>query len=434
MNQQLMRRLDAWVGKLICLLLTFHCKVTESLSRRKPLKSILFIKLIEQGASVLAVDAFERAIELVGYDNVYLCVFTENRPIIDVLGQVKKENVFALRNQNITVFAIDLIKMLWRARRLGISATVDLEFFSRGSAIISYLTGAKHRVGLHRYTMDGPYRGDLMTHRIAYNPYLHTAVTYRVMVDALTLPVKEVPFNKIAVNPESTKKAVFRPDPADISAVESLLAERCEGFSPHGLRIILNPNASDLMPLRKWPTDRFKKLAEQILDEYPDALVILTGAPREAAPAEKIRDEIGSKRVISVAGATTMPQLITLFGLCDVLVTNDSGPAHFASMTKIKNIVLFGPETPKLYGPIDGNPMPIWAGLACSPCINALNHRLSPCNNNLCMQVISVDEVMQKVRQSINGRQPGASFQQESTLPTGRYIAQSNIGGDAHVL
>jgi ADP-heptose:LPS heptosyltransferase len=188
------------------------------------------------------------------------------------------------------------------------------------------------------------------------------------------------------------------------------------------------------MPLRKWPTDRFKKLAEQILDEYPDALVILTGAPREAAPAEKIRDEIGSKRVISFAGATTMPQLITLFGLCDVLVTNDSGPAHFASMTKIKNIVLFGPETPKLYGPIDGNPMPIWAGLACSPCINALNHRLSPCNNNLCMQVISVDEVMQKVRQSINGRQPGASFQQESTLPTGRYIAQSNIGGDAHVL
>jgi ADP-heptose:LPS heptosyltransferase len=188
------------------------------------------------------------------------------------------------------------------------------------------------------------------------------------------------------------------------------------------------------MPLRKWPTDRFKKLAEQILQEYPDALIILTGAPREAAPAEKIRDELKSKRVISVAGATTMRQLIALFTLCDVLVTNDSGPAHFASMTKIKNIVLFGPETPKLYGPIDGHPMPIWAGLACSPCINALNHRLSPCNNNLCMQVITVDEVMQKVRQSLQGRQQQASYRQESSLSTERFIAQSNLGGDAHVL
>lgn len=434
MNQQLMRRLDAWVGKLICLLLTIHRMVTERFIGTRPLDSILFIKLIEQGASVLAVDAFERAVALVGRDKVYLCVFAENRPIIDVLGQLEEANVFALRNQNILVFAIDLIKMLWRTRRLGITATVDLEFFSRGSAIIAYLTGASYRVGLHRYTMDGPYRGDLMTHRISYNPYLHTAVTYRAMVEALNHPLGEIPCNKISLSPESTQKAVFKPHPEDVAAVESLLAASISGTSDAGPRIILNPNASDLMPLRKWPTDRFKRLAELILEEYPDALVILTGAPREAAAAEKIRDDLGSKRVVSVAGATTMRQLITMFSLCDVLVTNDSGPAHFASMTKIKNIVLFGPETPKLYGPIDGNPLPIWAGLACSPCINALNHRLSPCNNNLCMQVISVEEVMQKVRQSLHGRAHRAvTVHQESSLPTERYIAQSNLGGDAHV-
>ena len=164
----------------------------------------------------------------------------------------------------------------------------------------------------------------------------------------------------------------------------------------------MNPNASDLLPLRKWPTDRFQQLARSILDEYPDALIILTGAPREASAAERIRDELQSSRVISLAGATTMKQLIVLFSVCDVLITNDSGPAHFASMTKIQNIVLFGPETPKLYGPIDGHPHPIWAGLACSPCVNALNHRLSPCNNNKCMQAITVDHVVAKLRDCLS--------------------------------
>ena len=400
MNQQLMRLLDAWAGKLLCFLLTLHRRLFERVTSGEPLKSILFIKLIEQGASVLAVDAIERGVDLVGRDQVYICVFTENRPIIDVLAQIPDANVWALRNQNLWVFAIDLIKMLRRARKLGLSATVDLEFFSRGSAIIAYLTGAKRRVGLHRFTMDGPYRGDLLTHKVAYNPYIHTAKNYSLLVTMLAEPLNQVPLNKVTA-PKSLKPAVFNPTPEDLKAVEVILKDRCNGKLPLGPKLILNPNASDLMPLRKWPTDRFIALARKLLETQPEALIILTGAPREAPPIEAIKKEINSPRVISVAGATTMRQLITLFTLCDVLVTNDSGPAHFASMTAIQNIVLFGPETPSLYGPIDGHPHTIWAQLACSPCVNALNHRLSPCNESRCMGAITVDMVLSKVNECL---------------------------------
>ena len=59
-----------------------------------------------------------------------------------------------------------------------------MEFFSRASAIFAFLTGAAIRVGLHRFTGELPYRGNLMTHRIQYLPQLHISTQYSVLVEA----------------------------------------------------------------------------------------------------------------------------------------------------------------------------------------------------------------------------------------------------------
>jgi ADP-heptose:LPS heptosyltransferase len=78
-----------------------------------------------------------------------------------------------------------------------------------------------------------------------------------------------------------------------------------------------------------------------------------------------------------------------------VLVTNDSGPAHFATLTPIRVVTLFGPETPALFAAQTPRNTALWAGIICSPCVNAFNNRQSPCRNNLCMQAITVDQVFQ---------------------------------------
>ena len=78
---------------------------------------------------------------------------------------------------------------------------------------------------------------------------------------------------------------------------------------------------------------------------------------------------------------------MVLYTMADILVTNDSGPGHFASMTDIDTVVLFGPETPALYGPL-GDSHVLWNGLACSPCVDPFIHRISPCNDNVCMSSI----------------------------------------------
>jgi ADP-heptose:LPS heptosyltransferase len=88
----------------------------------------------------------------------------------------------------------------------------------------------------------------------------------------------------------------------------------------------------------------------------------------------------------------TFAQLPLLYSASEFMVTNDSGPAHFAAITDMPTFVIFGPETPALYGSL-GNTTPIYAGLACSPCVSASNHRKTACTDNVCLQVIKPDQV-----------------------------------------
>jgi ADP-heptose:LPS heptosyltransferase len=105
-----------------------------------------------------------------------------------------------------------------------------------------------------------------------------------------------------------------------------------------------------------------------------------------------------------MAGRTTLREVLVLYTLADVLVTNDSGPGHFASLTGIDSIVLFGPETPLLFGPLGPHSQAVTANLACSPCLSAYNHRFSPCRFNACMHAISVDDVLARVMAALDRR------------------------------
>ena len=87
------------------------------------------------------------------------------------------------------------------------------------------------------------------------------------------------------------------------------------------------------------------------------------------------------------------------------MVTNDSGPAHYSTLSPIDVVTLFGPETPAAFGSLSPRSHLFWAGLPCSPCINAFNDRWSPCQNNLCMQRISVDEVFARACEVFDARQ-----------------------------
>jgi ADP-heptose:LPS heptosyltransferase len=406
LNPHTVRRIDSWLGKPLCFALTLLRRVVAVFrpdrGGSEPVKKILLIKMIEQGATVLAYRAIERAVERVGRQNVYFWVFDDNRFVLDLLDLVPPENVLTVRTGGMFVLGWDLLKTAWRARELGIDATVDMEFFSRASAILAFLTGAGNRVGLHRFTSEGPYRGDLLTHRVQYNPYLHTAAAYYLLVEALWADPKQVPLMKVRRPAIDFTPPAFRPSGVEIQKVQQTL-DRLAGRAVSRPIVLLNPNASDLLPLRRWPTDRFIELGRRILSERTDVTLAITGALSEAAAAQQIARQIGPE-VLCLAGHTTLRELIVLYTLADVLITNDSGPGHFSSLTDITSIVLFGPETPDVFGPLGRNTHPLRADIACSPCVNPFNHRFSPCNDNVCMSMIDVDQVYELVEARLESR------------------------------
>ncbi|MBM3225843.1 MAG: glycosyltransferase family 9 protein [Candidatus Tectomicrobia bacterium] len=160
---------------------------------------------------------------------------------------------------------------------------------------------------------------------------------------------------------------------------------------------MINPNASVLLPQRRWMPEHYVALIQQILHQHSHVLIAITGAPQERAEAEAMVQHVAHERCLNLAGALHLVELPVLYSLAQCMITNDSGPAHFASITEMPTFVFFGPETPALYRPL-GHTTPIYAGLACSPCVAATNHRTTPCRNNVCLQVITPTQVYELVR------------------------------------
>ena len=398
--------LDKWLGKpaAFCLTLAEGIRRLFSSPDRLPPRRIVFVKLIEMGSTVLACPAFSLAVEMVGKENIFLLVFRTNRPIADLLPYFSPENVVEIDDSNFSRFLISLFRARGRLRREKVDTAIDLEGLTRSSAVITWLTGARNRVGYANFTSEGPYRGRLFNIKLNYTFQHHVSRTFISLVRALESPAGQIPRVKENVERYLDSLPSFTPPAAETEELSVRLAALAGGTPGHP-RVILNANCSDLLPLRRWPEEYFVSLGREILSRYPASVLVLTGTAAERPAVERLAAAIGDRgRCLNLAGMTTFRELLTLYGLCDLLVSNDSGPCHFATLTPIKVIALFGPETPLLYAPLGKNAVAVSAGLTCSPCVNILNHRFSPCRDNVCMRSITVKTVMEKACRLLDSR------------------------------
>src|SRR4029077_5715518 len=303
-----LQRADRWIGVPLCAILTFVRKVLGSTKPPEPrhVRRILFVKFAEQGSTVLAYPAIRRATEMVGRENVYFLAFEDNRFILDAMRIIPEANVITIPTKSFFELAPGALRAVLQARKIGFDAAIDMEFLTRFSAIVTFTSGAKSRVGFHTFFGDGPYRGDLMTHRLLYNPHLHTSQMFEAMVAALTRDPATLPTFDF-VPPANEPLPGFEPSVNEVAEINALLKRENPRIGSAPL-ILLNPNASDLLPLRRWPAPRYVELARRLLERYPALFIGFTGAPAEAAVNNKLADEVGSRRVIQLAGKTTLRQ------------------------------------------------------------------------------------------------------------------------------
>ena len=411
MKPSTIRIVDFWLGVPACATLTLWRRLFDWRTRPGPVKRILFFKLVEQGATVLAYPSLKTAVERVGRENVFFMVLEENRAILDILGIIPPENVISVPTGGLFTTLGGLIRGLMRVRREKIDSFLDFEFFARSSAVFAYLSGASRRVGYHRFQGGGPWRGDVMTHRLVYTPHVHALRAMRVMVEALWRDPKQLPALDIDQFSFDESLVSFEPTNEEVEQLRQMMVATAGGISPTRL-VLLNANTSDrdLVPLRRWAPERYVDLARRLLADFDDLHVVFTGAPSEARDVEPLVRQVAHPRCFSMAGRTSMRQLLVLYTMADVLVSNDSGPAHFAALTDIDIVTLFGPEVPRLWGALGPRSHIIWLALPCSPCLSAYNNRLAvECHNNLCMKGITVDRVYETVRSIVEKRRQPAT-------------------------
>ena len=228
---QTLQRTDRWVGGPLCAVLTVLRKIFESAGRSGPrqFQRILFVKFAEQGSTVLAYPAILRAIEIVGRENVYFVVFEDNRFILDAMEIIPDRNVITIATNSVFGLATGALRAVLQVRKIGIDAVVDMEFLTRFSAILTFMTGAKSRVGFHTFFGDGPYRGDLMTHRLLYNPHLHTSQMFEAMVEALTRDPAGFPTFDFTPS-VNQPLARFRPSPSEVAEINDVCRARKSSY------------------------------------------------------------------------------------------------------------------------------------------------------------------------------------------------------------
>ena len=401
MKIETMRKIDYAIG----IPLSFFFSIvnffvpSRKLSAEKP-KKVLFIELSEMGSAILADPALQRA-QTKHNAEIYFVIFKRNKASLNFLKSVKEENILTIADDSIFNILIGSLKLFFWCQKNQIDATIDLELFSRATALLSFLTLSPIKVGFHNYRGEGLYRGHFLNRKVSYNAHIHIAKNFIALVDSAFTSEEQVPYLKQEITDEDIKIRKISVDEATKNKVQEIIKSVYPNYISQQKILLVNPNASEFLPQRKWPTQNYTDLIKIVLDKHPDYLILMTGAPTESEEIQGIQDSVNSPRCINFAGKVAFNQLTTLYSLSKVLITNDSGPGHFSSVTEIKSFVFFGPETPLLYGSL-GNSTPLYANFACSPCVSAYNHRNTPCTDNQCLKALKPAWVYEKLKPALN--------------------------------
>jgi ADP-heptose:LPS heptosyltransferase len=341
------------------------------------------------GSLVLAQPMFLKLRERFPEATLHALVFRKNREVLDLVGEVPAENVFTLRDDSLSNLLIDALRAVRALRRIRIDTVLDCELFARVSAILSFLTGARRRVGFERHTQEGLYRGRFINRPVLYNPYQHIAAQFLTLVEAID--GAGMPLVKRVVGEGPMR---IRPLRLQGDELETLRRRVEDDFpSARGARMILLYPGGGLLPIRAWPLASFQELAEAFTSRGFAVGVI--GLAEDRPLAAQICGSANGMALDFTGYTRTVRELMLLFHLSELLVTNDGGPGHFAAMTPIRTLVLYGPETPLLYGTLGPDSFSFFSNLSCSPCLTAYNHRKSPCDgDNQCLKRISPGEVL----------------------------------------
>jgi len=262
----------------------------------------------------------------------------------------------------------------WRKKRFDLALLFQNAF---EAALIPFLAGVPVRFG---YATEG--RMPMLTHPVAlpeWRSTKHEVFYYLYLVTALeqllyqSSEICEMdPDISIDVSDTRRQGALQVLNSHSVTAERSIVAI-CPGST--------NSRA------KRWPAEHYASLADRLLEEQRQ--VVIVGAKDEESVTREVTTKMRHQPVV-LTGKTTIDQLTAILACVDLLVTNDTGPAHIGAALGKPTLVIFGPTNPLTTRPLSGQAEIIRHPPDCAPCMLRdcpIDHR--------CMTAITVDEVLE---------------------------------------
>jgi heptosyltransferase-2 len=263
--------------------------------------------------------------------------------------------------------------------------TVFLLTNSLRSALFAWASGASQRIGYVRYG-----RGPLLTerlypprHRNKFAPV--SAVDYYLQLAQVVGASCESRQLELATQPTHESQADHVWQKHELSANDPVVV--FSAGAAHG-------NA------KRWSAEQFAELARRIADELAARVLIICG-PDDRQNANAIQRMSGSERVISLAGEPLSVGLSkAIVRRSQLLITNDSGPRHFAAAFCVPSIVLFGPTDPRWSENYHIQELHLKKNVPCGPC----GQRQCPLAHHRCMRELTVEQVFRAAVEKLRTR------------------------------
>jgi len=268
-----------------------------------------------------------------------------------------------------------LVSLVRRLRRSKFDVVFDFQGLLR-TASLARLSGCKKRFGMANAR---EFASIFYTHKIPQDiDCIHMVDYYLKIIKAAGATELDVEF----VFPQNSKA----PD-----SVGRLLASH---EVPNDNYAVFVPSSAHRD--KCWPAERFAALAEKISSQFGTSIVV-TGSASEAGIIESLKEKANAP-IVSLAGKTSLSELIALLEGARVVISNDTGPGHIAAALGVPIVLLFGRTNPYRLTPY-GRKHCIMAiepesrGLA----INSSN----PKHN---ITAITVEQVYQKVLEQLDNQ------------------------------
>jgi lipopolysaccharide heptosyltransferase II len=267
----------------------------------------------------------------------------------------------------------EMLRSIRWMREQNFDWVIDLQCLARSGAF-AWLANGKFLIGLDEVREGARGFYDVAVRRASF--HTHAADWYLAVLPRLGVPVH--------------KNFQWLPErPAIAAAVKSK-------WQTDGARwIAIQPGAR--WENKRWPVEYFAGLVRLLAKHLPDTRFAILGAAEDKPLGEMIlRAE--PQRSLNLCGETSLTEMIEWLRLCELMVTNDTGPMHAAAALNKPLVALFGPTEPRRTGPYGHLENVLRIDLPCSPCLKSHCTYKKP---DECLKAISPATVFERVQKQL---------------------------------